>query len=219
LILNFTFLLPSKLSNRSPGISSGKLDQVDDSFNYVAVLVSIIVGLGLTRVLSQLSETIQVQDRTRTYWVHTLWMIGLFINLMLSWWVFYRWKAAPQWNFFLFIWVTIAPTLLYLASGVLCPGELESTGAKDWREYYYANRRGFFFSFVAIWPLDIIDTLLKGKQHFIDQGPLYLPTLAIWTMGSAIAGITGNERYHQFWSIFFPLSMIGYVLIVLLKLG
>jgi hypothetical protein len=66
--------------------------------------------------------------------------------------------------------VAIVPTLLYLASGVLCPGELASTGVATWREYYYANRRGFFFILASIWPLDVIDTLLKGKQHFIDQG-------------------------------------------------
>jgi hypothetical protein len=161
----------SFVCDRSPIISSHKLEQVDNSFNYVAVLVSIVLGLGVTRVLSQLSETIQIQNRRRSYWVHTLWMVGLFINLMLCWWVFYRWRTASQWNFFLFVWVTVAPTLLYLGSGVLCPGELESTGAKDWRQYFYANRRGFFLSILPIWPLDIIDTLLKGKQHFIDQAP------------------------------------------------
>ena len=192
---------------------------MEDSFNYVAVLVSIVIGLGVTRVLSQLSEAIQAQQRPRNYWVHTLWMITLFVQLMLSWWLFYRWKGAPQWNFFLFIWVTVNPTLLYLASGVLCPGELEATDAKDWREYYYANRRGFFFSLVLIWPLDVIDTLLKGKQHFIDQGALYLPTLAIWTIGSIIAGITANERYHRIWAIYFPLHVISYTTLVLLKLG
>jgi len=51
---------------------------------------------------------------------------------------------------------------------VIAPGELAETGAANWRDYYYANRRGFFFIIVPIWPLDIIDTLLKGKQHFID---------------------------------------------------
>jgi hypothetical protein len=28
-----------------------------------------------------------------------------------------------------------------------------------------------------------------------------------------------NERYHRFWSIFFPLHVISYMTIVLLKLG
>lgn len=115
--------------------------------------------------------------------------------------------------------MTIGPTQLYLASGVLCPGELESTSAATWREYYYANRRGFFFILAPSWPLDIIDTLLKGREHFIDQGVLYLPTMAIWTIGSLIAGITANERYHRVWSIFFPLHVISYTTLVLLRLG
>lgn len=51
---------------------------MEDSFNYVAVLVSIVIGLGMTKVLSQLSEAIQAQDRKRNYWVHTLWMVNLF---------------------------------------------------------------------------------------------------------------------------------------------
>ena len=192
---------------------------MEDSFNYVAVLVSIVIGLGLTRVLSQLSEVIQAQNRPLNYWVHTMWMVNLFLFLMLSWWVFYRWRTAPQWNFFLFMWVAIAPTILYLSSGVLCPGELSASGAANWREYYYANRRGFFFTLLPIWPLDIINTLLKGTQHFINQGVLYVPSLAIWTIGCLVAGITANELYHRIWSIFFPVHVIFFTTMVLLKLG
>jgi hypothetical protein len=59
---------------------------------------------------------------------------------------------------------------------------------------------------VPIWPLDLIDTLLKGKQHFFDQGIFYLQSMAIGMAGSIIAGITTNERYHQFWAILFPFA-------------
>ena len=190
-----------------------------DGFNYVAVLVSIIIGLGITRVLSQLSEALQADNRPRAYWVHTLWMVNLLILFLLSWWVFSRWHTVRDWTFPLFLWVNIGPTLGYLASSILCPGELESTGAATWRDYYYANRRSFFFIFALIWPLDIIDTLLKGKQHFLNQGPLYIPTIAVWFLGAIVAGITRNQRYHAFWAIFFPLYQIGYTTIVLLNLG
>jgi hypothetical protein len=42
--------------------------------------------------------------------------------------------------------------------------------------------------------------------------------MAIWTIGTVIAGITASEHYHRFWSIFFPLYVIAYTTIVLLKL-
>jgi hypothetical protein len=191
---------------------------VNDSFNYVAVLISIVIGLGVTRVLGGLSEVIQRSNRERRYWVHTLWLINALVLLMTSWWVFYRWHTAQEWTAYLFFWVTLTPTLLYLASSVLAPGELEETGSASWRDYYYANRRAFFFVFAAIWPLDIIDTLLKGKQHFIDQGPLYVPSIMMWCICGVVAAITKNQRFHGFWAIFFLVYLIFYTTIVLLKL-
>src|SRR5438128_8826285 len=112
---------------------------MNDSFNYVAVLVSIVVGLGVTRVLSQISEVIQAGSRQQTYWIHTIWLINAFSMLMLNWWVFYRWHNAPQWTFFLFVWVTLASTLLYLASSLIARGEFAYTGSTKWSHDYYSN--------------------------------------------------------------------------------
>ena len=192
---------------------------MNDAFNYVAVLVSIVTGLAATRLMSGLSEMIQVANRSRVYWIHVVWIINLFVELMLYWWVLYRWHTAPVWTFFLFIWVTIPGILVYLASAILFPGELETTGSPTWRDYYYKNRRGFFFIFGAIAPLDIIDTLLKGWQHFVDQGPLYIPFILLWGVGCLIAGITGSPRYHSIWALLFPTLVWAYTVKVLLQLG
>jgi hypothetical protein len=192
---------------------------MNDGFNYVAVLVSIVVGLTATRVMSGLSEMIQAANRPRIYWVHVLWHLTLLFNVMLGWWLLYRWRTTVDWTFFLFIWITIAPILQYLAAAILVPGELETTGSPDWRDYYYKNRRGFFFAFGSIAPLDIVDTLLKGWQHFLDQGPTYLPFLGLWTVGCLIAATTRNERYHKTWAVLLPVGQITYTTINLLHLG
>lgn len=137
---------------------------------------------------------------------------------MLYWWVLYRWHSAPVWTFFLFLWVTIPAILVYLSSVILFPGELESTGSPTWRDYYYKNRRGFFFIFGSIAPLDIVDTLLRGRQHFIDQGALYLPFIAIRDFGCLTAGLTRNQTYHAIWAILFPVVLIFYTTVVLVGL-
>jgi hypothetical protein len=43
--------------------------------------------------------------------------------LVVAWWIFYRWRNQQPWTFFLFIFVLISPTFLYLASIVLFPPE------------------------------------------------------------------------------------------------
>ena len=192
---------------------------MNDAFNYVAVLISIVVGLTATRVMSGLGEIIQAANRPRNYWVHALWHLTLLFNVMLGWWLLYRWRLTTDWTFFLFAWIAIAPILSYLAAAILIPGELEATGSPDWHDYYYKNRRGFFFVFAALAPLDIIDTLLKGWHHFLAQGPFYLPLSAFWTIALVTAGITRNERYHKILAITFPATQVVYMTLYLLHLG
>lgn len=192
---------------------------MNDAFNYVAVLVSIVTGLAATNLMSGLSEMIQVENRPRIYWIHIAWLINFFIELMLFWWVLYRWHTVENWNFFLFVWVTIPAVLNYLATAILFPGELESTGSPNWKDYYYKNRRGIFFILAIAPPLDIVDTLLKGKQHFLNQGALYLPFIGLWFLGCVIAGLTRNEKYHAIWAIIFPIELIGYTALKLADLG
>jgi hypothetical protein len=192
---------------------------VNDAFNYVAVLVSIIIGLAATRLLSAMSEMLQVANRPRIYWIHIMWILTIFMQVMLFWWVLYRWHYTTNWNFFLFVWVSIPSILVYLASAILFPGELETSGSPDWRDYYYKNRRSFFLIFGAIAPLDVVDTLLKGTQHFFDQGTFYLPFIAVWAFGSLAAAITANPRYHAVWAIAFPAMIISYTTVALLQLG
>ncbi len=192
---------------------------MNDAFNYIAVLVSIVSGLALTRLMSALSEMIQSANRSRIYWIHVTWILTLVLEVMLSWWVLYRWHSQTNWTFFLFVWVMIPPTMLYLASAILYPGELEATGSPTWRDYYYKNRRGFFFILGTIAPLDVIDTLLKGWPHFLEQGALYLPFIAVWTLGFLAAGISKNPKLHAAVAIIFPAMIVSYITVVLLRLG
>src|SRR5204862_8082285 len=90
-----------------------------DAFSYLSVLISIILALGMTRVLAGVGEMLQARSRRRLYWVHAVWVANLLLYLVEAWWIFYRWRNQRQWTFFLFIFVLISPTILYLASILL----------------------------------------------------------------------------------------------------
>ncbi|HST30952.1 MAG TPA: hypothetical protein VLK27_08970 [Chthoniobacterales bacterium] len=174
-----------------------------DPFSYLSVLISIVLALGMTRVLAGVGEMLQARSRPRLYWVHGLWIANLFLYLVIAWWVFYRWRSQPQWTFFLFIFVLISPTLLYLASTLLFPREVDLDERVDYKAHYYANHRAFFIILAIFGPIDVVDTLLKGIPHFLEQGPQYIVQIVLYLCGLTIAAITRNERYHQFYSIFF----------------
>ena len=174
-----------------------------DPFSYLSVLISIILALGMTRVLAGVGEMLQARSRRRIYWVHAVWIVNLFLYLVVAWWIFYRWRNQQPWTFLLFVFVLISPTILFLASLLLFPPESALDEFIDYKKHFYANHRAFFAIFSMFTLVDIVDTLLKGIPHFLELGPQYVISSSLYFAGLATAAITRNERYHQFFSIFF----------------
>ena len=102
-----------------------------DPFSYLSVLISIVLALAMTRILAGIGEMLQARTRRRVYWVHAVWVLNLFLFTVVAWWIFYRWRNLEQWTYFLFLFVLIAPTILYLAAVVLFPPE----GAQEGTDY------------------------------------------------------------------------------------
>ena len=174
-----------------------------DAFSYLSVLISIVLALGMTRVLAGVGEMLQARARRRIYWVHVVWIVNLFLYLVVAWWIFYRWRNQQPWTFFLFIFVLISPTILFLASLLLFPPESALDEFIDYKQHYYANHRAFFVLFALFTPIDVVDSLLKGVAHFIALGPQYLISNTLYFVGLTTAAITRNERYHEIFAVFF----------------
>jgi hypothetical protein len=189
----------SNLVNQPPAVTA---------FEYLSVLISIVLALGMTRVLAGVGEMLQARMHRRIYWVHVIWTLNLFIYLVVEWWIFYRWRNQQEWTFFLFVFVLIAPTLLYLASMLLFPREGTIDESIDYKEHYYANHRAFFAIFSMFTLVDIADTLLKGIPHFLALGKPYVVSSMLYFVGMVTAAITQNRRYHQFYAVFFLVQTI-----------
>ncbi len=144
-----------------------------DPFSYVCILTSIVAGLAMTRLVGGIGQLLQTRKRTPAYWVHSLWMVNVLMTVIITWWVQYRWRNIEQWSLFLVLWLLVAPITLYLASALLFPNEQEGEPIKDWRQHYYEHHRGIFVLIGMNFAIDIVDTLLKGWEHFRSLGPLY----------------------------------------------
>jgi len=156
----------------------------------------------MTRVLAGVGEMLQARSRRRLYWVHAVSVVNLFLYLVVAWWIFYRWRNQQPWTFFLFIFVLISPTILYLAPIVPFPPESSLDEFVNYKTDYYSNHRVFFVLFALYSPVDFVDTLLKGISHLVALGPLYFISSILFFAGLVIAAITRNERY-QCYAIFF----------------
>src|SRR3989442_12649488 len=123
-------------------------------FEYLSVLISIVLALGMTRVLAGVGEMLQASSHRQIYWVHVVWIANLFLYLVVAWWIFYRWRNQQPWTFFLFIFVLISPTILFLASPLLFPPESALDELMASKQHFYPNHCAFFDPFALFTPIN-----------------------------------------------------------------
>jgi hypothetical protein len=160
---------------------------------------------------------LQMRGKIRLYWVHLLWSVNVFLWILLDWWILYRWSAFQGWTFFLLLFILASPIIAFLLSVLLVPDPLEE--GVDLKKHYYANHRWFFILAALLPPLDAVDTALKGREHFIAQGPVYVFTISIIFILCVIAALTRRERYHAAFSIFFLIYILAFISVNLLTIA
>ncbi|HEX4639741.1 MAG TPA: hypothetical protein VH252_00045 [Chthoniobacterales bacterium] len=174
-----------------------------DPFSYICILTSIVAGLAVTRLVGGLGQLIQTWKRTPGYWVHAVWMVNTLMTVIICWWVQYRWRSIEHWTLLLVLWLLVAPINLYLASALLFPNEQEGEPITNWRDHYFDHRRGFFILIAANFAIDLVDSSLKGAEHFWSLGPLYFTSMALFIVCGSIAAFTRSARYHAAFAVFY----------------
>jgi hypothetical protein len=172
-----------------------------DYFSYISIVPSIIIALGLTRLLTGIGKILERRNKVQNYWVHILWAFNVFLYMALNWWVLFRWEPWQTWSFPLFIFLLLTPTVSFLLSVILFPEPFDEK--MDFKKHFYEDRRWFFALTTVLPPLDFFDTLLKGLPHLLAQGPIYIITIGLMTALSSVAVLTKNQTYHKFFAIFF----------------
>lgn len=120
-----------------------------DIFSFVMVLNSIIIGIGLTELLSGFGRCLRTHKSVRWYWPHVLLSFLIFLAFIQTWWEYWGLSIHSIWGFGDVIWMLISPTFLFLIAFVMFPTDPEGIDLED---YYYEKSR-------LIWVLASITTI------------------------------------------------------------
>jgi hypothetical protein len=178
-------------------------------FEYVAVLVSIIVALGIAQILSGVARTIEKPQGQRVYWVHLVWAAWLFVYLIFFWWFEFRLGQIEEWTFYGYLVVVLYATLLFFLSALLFPSR-EHDGV-DFEKRFFARRKWFFGLLIFFLVIDLLDTLLKGEGHLGDLGSRYL--ILNWIFAAAFIGgmVTTNRRFHASLAVIYLVAQLQWI--------
>jgi len=88
-------------------------------FEYIAVLVSVIAGLGIVHLLRGVARFFTARNIYKPYWVHLLWTWNVFHFIVFFWWFVWRWSSVTEWQLVLFLFILAYAICLYLMCAIL----------------------------------------------------------------------------------------------------
>ena len=165
-----------------------------DAFEYISVLTSIIIGLGMAQLLLGVSRLIQDSESARPYWVHLSWVLTMFIYSVFWWWWEFNLREIEVWTFGAYLLVILYAFLIFLMCSLLSPVKL--SGYAGFEEYYYAKRAWIFGTFLVMQFVDIGVALIKGTDYFLGMGVVYYVAASLMIALSGVAIATRNKRFH-----------------------
>ena len=181
-----------------------------DVFEYIFVLVSIVVGLSLARLLDGIARIIHEPSAFKVYSVHLLWAFLTFVYLIWFWWFEYRFIEVQTWNFVLYLFIVLYSVLLYVICAVLFPPNLDSYDGFE--GYFYSRKKWFFGLWALLHLVDIGDTAFKGEVHVEQLGLTYIVKTVLFFSLSIVAMVTDNRIFHTLFvigiSIFYYLTIV-----------
>lgn len=130
---------------------------------YLIVLVSIILGVGLADLAESLRDLVRPRQRVRWHWLPLTWVVIVLMKVLGAWWLFFQVLQAEVWEYpIMFMLLLLTALSLYLLCAFALPDldwekrrspgeEASSSDATlDLEAFYYsASHRRWFFG-VAI---------------------------------------------------------------------
>lgn len=111
-----------------------------DVFDFILALYSIIAGLAISVLVKGIARMIKARDRLRFYWVHTAWLVFLFVVNVVSWFALWELRDHASWAALDALLLLLIPIFLNAASYLSFP-EAGDENEFDLRAHYFHQSR------------------------------------------------------------------------------
>ena len=186
-----------------------------ETFDYLAVFFSIILGLAVTEILQGLRRLLIKRERVALHLPALLWAGILLAMLAQAWWAMFGLRDLAEWTFGMYAIVLLQAILLYMAAGLALP-ELDGEAGLDMQSAYFAQARPFFLLMVGVVVASLLkDVVIRGQL----PDPANVAFHGFFAAATLIASMTRNAWFHRINALFVALLFAVYVVALFDRIG
>jgi hypothetical protein len=178
------------------------------SFEFLSVLISVVVGLGIANILTGIGRLIHREAKMELSPNFVAWTLFVSFYMVVYWWtVVFGWQALQNWNLVMFMFVLAYGLILYLLSVILFPTDMP----ENWEPgtHIIRKRHWFYGVFLALVVIEFLDSYLKG--HLDDFSAPYYVLMTVWATGGILAWTSRKKRVHDIVAIIVVVSQVAWV--------
>jgi len=127
-----------------------------ESFNYLSVLISIILGLAIAQVLQGVRGLVLTRSKVKLYTPTIIWTGMALLIAIQGWWASFSMHQQASWNFLGLLTIVLQATSVYMIAALILP-DAKGDNPADLREHYFAHRHWFFGAVLST----VVFSLLK----------------------------------------------------------
>lgn len=158
-------------------------------FEFIVGMISIILALAIAQLFVGVAELMQRRAHVRFFLPHGIWIANLFLITFLHWWSLWTFRDL-SWNFAMFFYSLLGPSLLFFAATMLSPRD-RSSETIDVMAHYLNIRQLFLSVFMIMLVLFSFDGPLFGTEELFSAlrgAQAIVFAIAAWAL------VTENSR-------------------------
>jgi hypothetical protein len=185
-----------------------------DSFSYLSVILSIVLGLAITQVLLGLRGLILTRAKVKLYPPTLIWAGIALLTPIQAWWADFALRKQPNWTFLALLVIMLQAISIYMIAALVFP-DITGENFVDLREHFFAHRSWFFSAMFASVVFSLLKTLaLHGHLPNLVDSTFEL----IFGAVAVAAALTRSEWFHKFLAPAAGIMFVVYIALLFARL-
>jgi len=185
-----------------------------ESFSYLSVLLSIVLGLAITQVLQGFRGLILTRAKVKLYPPTVIWAGFALLLAIQAWWAGFSMRTHANWTFVALLVIMLQTISIYMVAALVLP-EVAGDALVDLRDHYFAHRSWFFgAAFGSAFFSLAKDLALYGRL----PGQMDSIFLSIFGVAAIVGAFTRQEWFHKLMAPAMGLLFLLYIALLFARL-
>jgi len=184
-----------------------------EAFEYLSVIISIVLGLGITHLLMGFGRWLEHRDTFRPFGPTLAWAGFILLAHLQTWWTMFGYRMYAEWNFLQFALVLLQPIILFLLAMVVFPSG--DAPQRDLRENFFHQRPWLFGLLIVLLGVSLLKDLVRQGSLPDAVNLAFHGVFLCFAVGGMALKTDRGQRPLAYGALF---SIVGYIAVLFFRL-